>query len=278
MAKTKPRDYERLNVSIEGEDDDVFWIELSQPGSKNAVDGVMHNELTYVFDEAYESDTRVVVITGDPEAENAFSAGGDIDWMDEAWTEDSDWLPQIQREGEEMIENLVNIEKPVITRVNGDATGYGSMLALYGDIVIMSEEARFGDTHVRMGICPGDGGAMIWPLLTSLNKTKEMLMTGDIISAQEAYEMGLVNHVVPDDQLDEKVNERIDTLTKLPQPAVRYAKMSVNKWLDSKVNEMLRETLALEIISVTTDDHKEMIQAFRENREPHPPSARPKDD
>lgn len=263
-------EYERLNVRIEGREDDVFWIELSNPEKLNVVDGTMHAELTHVFKDAYESDTRVVVLTGEGDA---FSAGGDISWMQE-WIEEPGTFQETLAEGEELIENLVNIEKPVIARVNGDAVGLGATLALHCDIVVASEDAKIGDPHVRVGLVAGDGGAVIWPLLTSLNKAKEFLMTGELIEAREAESLGLVNHVVSPGDLDTKVDERIETLTRLPQPAVRYSKMAANKWLSLGVQQILRESLALEAISATSPDHPEMVEAFAQRREANPPSGR----
>lgn len=262
--------YDRINVSIEGREDDVFWIELSNPEKLNVVDGTMHEELTRVFKDAYASETRVVVLTG---AGDAFSAGGDITWMQE-WIDNPEQFRETLAEGEELIEDLVNIEKPVIARVNGDAVGLGATLALHCDIVVASEDAKIGDPHVRVGLVAGDGGAVIWPLLTSLNKAKEFLMTGELIDAGEAEELGLVNHVVPPEELDAKVDERIETLTRLPQPAVRYSKMAANKWLSLGVQQILRESLALEAISATTPDHPEMVAAFADRREANPPSGR----
>lgn len=264
------RDYERLDVSIEGAEDDVFYVRFDAPEKMNVIDGQMHEELSNAFRDAYDADTRVVVLTG---SGDAFSAGGDISWMQQ-WVEDPEYMADVVREGEEIVESLTNIQQPVIAKVNGDAMGLGCTLALMSDIVVMSEDATLGDPHVQVGLTAGDGGAVIWPLLTSLNKAKEFLMTGEHLSAAEAEEMGLINHVVPADELDAKVEERIETLTALPQTAVRYTKMATNAWLEMGVQNVLRQSLALETQSSHMDDHREMVEAFLEQREPNPPSAR----
>lgn len=263
-------DYERLDVSVEGAEDDVFYIKFDVPEKLNIIDGKMHEELPQAFRDAYESDARIVVLTG---AGNAFSAGGDVSWMQQ-WVENPEYMADVVREGEEIIESLVNIQKPIIARVNGDAMGLGCTLALHCDIVIMSDDAKIGDPHVRVGLSAGDGGAVIWPLLTSFNKAKEFLMTGEHLTATEAEELGLVNHVTPHDELDEKVEERIEMLTSLPQTAVRYSKMAANAWLEMGVQNILRQSLALETQSSHMEDHAEMVEAFIEDREPNPPSAR----
>lgn len=262
-------DYETLNVQIEGREDDVFRIELNN-GELNLVDGTMHEELSQVFRDAYESDTRVVVLTGEGKA---FSGGGDINWMQQ-WIETPDYFEEVVREGEEIIENLVNIEKPVIARLNGDATGLGANVALCCDIVVASKEAHIGDPHVKVGLAAGDGGAVIWPLQLGLNKAKEFLMTGELVQATEAEELGLVNYAVPEDELDNKVNELVNQLASLPQPAVRYSKMAANKWLQQGVQNILRESLALESMSARSADHQEAVEAFLEDREPNPPESR----
>lgn len=261
--------YEHLDVTVTGAEEDVLRIAL-QNDDMNLVDGTMHEELSRVFREAGDADVRVVVLTGTGEA---FSAGGDVRWMQQ-WIDDPEVFAEVLQEGEALIEDLVDIEVPVIARVNGDAVGLGATLALHADIVVASEEARIGDPHVRVGLAAGDGGAVIWPLLTSFNKAKEFLMTGELLDATEAEELGLVNHVVPHDQLDAKVEERIETLTQLPQPAVRYTKMAANKWLQQGVQSILRESLALESMSAASADHEEAVAAFIEGREPDLPSAR----
>jgi enoyl-CoA hydratase len=266
------RTYDTLDVQVEGKDDDVFTIKLTN-GDLNLVDGTMHKELGHAFEDAYDADVRVVLLTGTGEA---FSGGGDVHWMKE-WIESPQYFEQILREGEEIIERLVNIEKPVVARLPGDAVGLGANLALCCDIVIASKEAQIGDPHVKVGLAAGDGGAVIWPLQLGLNKAKEFLMTGKLIDATEAKELGLINYAVPAEKLDAKVEEMIDELASLPQPAVRYSKQAANKWLQQGVHHVLRESLALESISARSASHEEAVEAFLDGREPDLPDARSPD-
>jgi enoyl-CoA hydratase len=266
-------DYEYLDVSINGPEDDEFWIALDQPEKLNAANRAMHQELSRVFRDAYESDTRVVVLTGKGEA---FCPGGDASEM-ELHIEDIEVFMDILREGEEILENMINLEKPIVARVQGPCLALGTTLALYCDIVVASENATFGDVHPQMGLVSGDGGAVIWPLLTSLNKAKEFLMTGRTIDAADAEDMGLVNHVVPQEELDEKVAELVDELATLPQYAVRYSKMAANAHLQMAWVLAGRQGLTLEGLSSQVPDHKEANAAFREDREPDYPSARDRD-
>lgn len=261
--------YDTLTVERTGKEDDVVRIALDN-GDLNLVDGDMHTELPDAFRDAYEMDGRVVVLTGEGEA---FSGGGDVNWMQQ-WVEEPEYFEQVAREGEAVIENLVDIEKPVIARINGDAAGLGANVALCCDMTVMAEGSRIGDPHVKVGLAAGDGGAVIWPLLLGLNKAKEFLMTGRLVEAAEAADIGLVNYAVPEDELDAKVDELVDELATLPQPAVRYSKMAANAWLEQGVQDILRKSLAMEGMSARSADHEEAVSAFLEGREPDPPEAR----
>lgn len=265
------QEYEHLDVSLDG---DVLTIALDRPENLNAVNDPLHAELAAVFRDAYDTDARVVVLTGNGDA---FSAGGDIQWMKDNVDNPENFL-ETAREGEEIIESIVNLEKPVIAKVNGDATGLGATLALFCDIVMMSEDARIGDPHVKVALVAGDGGAVIWPLLTSLNKAKELLMTGDLISAEEAKDLGLVNHVVPADELDERTDEMVDKLASGPQIAIRYTKKALNGWLEHGNNIALSRGLALEAAGQQHPDHEEAVDAFLEKRRPNFPSGRDPDE
>lgn len=259
--------YEHLDVSL---DDDVLTIEIDRPDNLNAVNDPLHKELSTVFSDAYETDARVVVLTGKGDA---FSAGGDVNWMKDN-IENPENFHKTMREGEQIVEEIVNLEKPIIAKVNGDATGLGATLALFCDIVMMSEDARIGDPHVKVALVAGDGGAVIWPLLTSLNKAKELLMTGDLISAEEAKELGLANHVVPADELDDRTDEMIDKLASGPQAAIRFTKKTLNSWLELGNNIALQRGLALEGVGQQHSDHEEAVDAFLESRRPNFPSGR----
>jgi len=268
------RDYERLQVSLKGEEDDELWIALSNPGNRNVIDGKMHEELAVVFRDVREVDPRVVILTG---AGDTFSPGGDLNWMQESWLDDPADYIEVFKESKAMIEDLIDVRQPVIARVNGDCVGLGATLALHCDIVIAEQGSKLGDPHVKIGLAAGDGGATIWPLLTSFNKAKEYLMTGELMTTEEAEEFGLVNYAVPPGELDAKVDEMVDKLTSLPQPAVQYSKMAANGWLRLVNDIMLRQSLAMEGISTRSPDHTEAVAAFLEGRGPDLETARKQD-
>jgi len=120
----------------------------------------------------------------------------------------------------------------------------------------------------------GDGGAVVWPLIVGLQTAKEFLMTGKMVTGAEAADIGLVNEALPSDELDERVDEVIDELASGPQVAIRYTKVALNEWLHLRVDNVLRESLALEAVSQRHPDHAEAVDAFLEGREPDFPSGR----
>jgi enoyl-CoA hydratase/carnithine racemase len=166
------------------------------------------------------------------------------------------------------IHTILAVEQPIIAALNGDAIGMGATVALLCDIVIASEEARIGDPHVRMGLVAGDGAAAIWPLLVGVNKAKEMLMMGDLISAQEAERLGLVNRVVPHQEVMSTAMEIATHLAQGAAKAIRWTKLCVNKRLKEDVNLVLDTSLALEWLTVATEDHHEALQSFLDKRPP----------
>lgn len=264
------RDYEMLNVGI---DDDVFTIKFDNPEKRNAVNGTAHGELSHVFKDAYDSDARVVVLTGKGKA---FSAGGDFDRMEEVATDQEELLDSM-KESEEIIESLLNLEKPIVAAVNGDAIGLGCTLALFCDIVVTTTEAKIGDPHTSVGIVPGDGGAVMWPLLVGINNAKELLMTGTVMSGEEASDIGLVNHAVPESEFDDKVDEIVDDLASGPQTALRYTKMALNGWIEMGMNNIFREAMALQKLTQQSNDHREAVAALKEGERPNFPSGRDPD-
>lgn len=261
------KEYDNLEVSL---DDDVFRIALDRPEHDNAINAELHEELGDVFKESQDSDARVVLLTGNGDT---FSVGGDFEWFQDCIDDPQKWRDAMS-DGEDIIKDIINIEKPVIAKLNGDAIGGGATYALFCDIVVASEDARIGDPHVKAGLAAGDGGAVIWPLLTGINKAKELLMTGRLLSAQEALEMGVVSHAVPETDLDEKTDEIINELASGPQLAIRYTKMAVNGWVELGLNNIFRESLALEAVTQQHEDHRQAVEDFRNKRQPNYPSGR----
>ena len=149
---------------------------------------------------------------------------------------------------------------------NGDAVGLGATIALLTDITVVSEKARFADTHVRVGIVAGDGGALIWPLLVGPHRAKEFLMRGHFINGAEAGRIGMVNYAVPPEQVTAKARELAQELADGPTWAIRWSKLAVNKWLKHQANLIMDASLAYEMMTFGTEDQKEAARAFVEKR------------
>lgn len=204
----------------------------------------------------------MIILTG---AGRAFSAGGDVEWFKEVENTPRAW-DLVQWEAKKIIRDLLDLETPVVAAVNGHATGLGATLALFCDTIFMADTAKIGDPHVRMGIVAGDGGAVIWPWLVGPARAKEYLMTGDLLSAQEAERIGLVNRVVPAAECLQRALEFAHRLAEGPILAVKWMKVSVNKLLKAAVNLVLDASLALEAETFRTEDHREAVRAFVEKR------------
>jgi enoyl-CoA hydratase len=254
--------YEALLVEREGR---VLTIRMNRPETMNAVDGPTHEELSRVFvDAASDEESDVVVLTG---SGSAFSSGGDADWL-EAMADDPDGFERVAVEAKRIIFSMLDCEKPIVAKVNGHAVGLGATLALFCDVIFAAEHAKIGDPHVAVGLVAGDGGAVIWPQLVGYARAKEYLMTGELVGAPEAERIGLINHAIPADDLDERVAAFADRLVRGPRKAVRWTKASINIGLKQLAHSVMDACLAYELVSNVSTDHREGIKAFRERRKP----------
>jgi len=256
-------DYSKYKYLIVEKQDGVGLVTLNRPEHMNAFFPPLHREVEDVMlDISEDQEIRAVVLTG---AGRAFSAGGDIDAMKDPATHNAKGVMGSPRR---LIHNIMAVKQPIICAVNGHAIGSGATVALFCDVVIMAERAKIGDPHVNIGLVAGDGGAVIWPLLVGLNRAKELLMTGDLLPAQEAYRIGLVNRVVPEGQVLESAMELARKLAAGPTLAIQWTKLSVNIILRQVMDQVLDTSLALEGISIASEDHMEGINAFVEKRPP----------
>jgi enoyl-CoA hydratase len=256
-------DYSRYHYLSAERKDKVLTVSFNRPESLNAINAELHTELSQIFaDIARDQETDVVLLTGKG---RAFCAGGDIKWFQDMTSQQ---LDSLFVEARKIIIDLLEVEQPIIAAVNGAATGLGATIALFSDVIIAAENAKIGDPHVRVGVVAGDGGAVIWPWLVGAARAKEFLLTGDLLTAQEAERIGLINRVVPQDKV---LSTALDLATRLangPTKAIRWTKVSVNKILRDTANLVLDTSLALEKQCFSTQDHKEAIRAFVEKREP----------
>jgi enoyl-CoA hydratase len=250
-------------ILIDKRSSGVAVATLNRPDKLNAVDSAMHYELTQLPRDAdADAEVKVLLITG---AGRAFCAGGDFGGGLQVSGEGAQ---NMFREAREIVDNLLDCTKPVITAVNGYAMGLGATVSLLADIVVAARSAVFADTHVRMGIGAGDGGQVIWPLLMGVNRAKYYLMTGDRLPAEEAERIGLVNFVVDDDQVVKRAEEIAERLASGPGQAISASKVPINKYIKMVSNLVLPISLQLESATMLTEDAREAGRAFREKREP----------
>jgi len=261
------KDYQHL--VFERRPHGVVLITINRPEVLNATNDRLHWELTQVWLtlDADES-ARVAVVTG---AGRAFSAGGDLDMVD-AHARDPKRLARMTREASDLVYNMVNLDKPVISAINGVAVGAGLVVALLSDISIISETARFTDGHTKLGVVAGDHAAIIWPLLCGMAKAKYYLLTSDFIDGKEAERIGLVSMSLPAAEVLPKAFEVADKLATGAQQAIRWTKRSLNNWL-RMAGPIFDQSIALEMLTFMDEDVREGARAIREKRPPRFPSA-----
>ena len=263
MGIVKDADFQAF--TLERLEDDVLRIWFNHPGNKlNAVDDLLHGEITRLFSELKQEDqARAIILSGKG---RAFCAGGDFNWFPEL-----DSLPakeHLRRDAKQLIWDFLDIDIPIVAAVNGPAIGLGASIALLCDTTFMAKSATIADPHVKVGIVAGDGGTVIWPLLVGPARAKQFLLTGDPVTADEAERMGLVNQVVADDELNDKAFAFAQRLAKGAPLAIRYTKQAVNKLVKDALNISFDTATALEIVTMQSADHKEALAAIKERREP----------
>ncbi|WP_403021145.1 enoyl-CoA hydratase/isomerase family protein [Salinibacterium sp. GXW1014] len=250
-----------LDIRYEG--DGIAVVTLNRPERLNAVSPEMHHELQQLFASIdADDDTNVVVLTG---AGRGFCSGGDTKTMAGRHSKADEKL-RVYSRGRHLIGGMLSVEKPLIAMVNGPAAGLGATIALFCDVVFMSDAATIGDRHVNVGLVAGDGGAVVWPLLVGPLRAKEFLMTGRMLSGQEAADLGLVNRVIEAGSLESETLDFAREVALQPPYAVRATKASINRYVQAVNAQVLDASLSWERISMRTQDHQEALAARAEKR------------
>lgn len=245
--------------------DRLLRLTLNRPDALNAFNLEQHNELPQALAFARDdAGSDVILLTG---AGRAFSAGGDLAHIEHNAAHPHLFDHEIEM-AKAIIYNLLDTDKPVVCRLNGHAVGLGATLALFCDVIFANSAAKIGDPHVGLGLVAGDGGAVIWPQLIGLARAKEYLLTGDLISAQRAAEIGLINYALPADELDAAVDAFCDKLLRGAQQAIRWTKKLTNMELRRVADMVMPIGLDYEAQSVRTRDHLEGVAALKEKRAP----------
>jgi enoyl-CoA hydratase len=257
--------YKHLVIDVR---DKVATVTLNRPEKRNALNKRLIHELQTIWrDLADDPAVLAVLLTG---AGDYFSVGGDVkemaerpggDFMDPGEVHDP-------AKGRRLIANILDLDKPVVCAINGDAIGLACTVALFSDITVANETARIGDPHVKVGLVAGDGGTIIWPMLLGVSRAKEFLMRGMLVQAKEAERIGLVNYALPAAEVLPKARAIAQELADGASWAIRWTKMSINKEIKQRANLTLDLAHALEMLTLPMQDHREATKAFKEKRKP----------
>jgi enoyl-CoA hydratase len=237
----------------------VVVLTFDRPARLNAIDWPLYT----AFVEAIEGigrrkDIRVLLLRG---AGSAFCAGGDISFMKQMYAGEID-KADVQALQVRFFAAQMGLPQPSIAVVDGPAIGLGCTFALSCDLVFVGERAKFADPHVQMGLVPGDGGTLLWPLLVGPAKAKEFLFTGDPVGAAEALTMGLVNRVYPSGQVFDRALAFAARLAAGPAETIQAIKALTNQTTRALGEQFIRAGLAMESVSQESDYHKTAVERF----------------
>lgn len=256
----------RLNWSnlVFRRETNIGILSINRPDALNALNSSVLEELIQAIDMANkDEEVHVLILTGEG---RAFVAGADIGEMKDMSPTDA---RKFAETGIDLFRKIELMEKPVIAAVNGFALGGGCELAMSCDIRIASEKAKFGQPEVGLGITPGFAGTQRLGRLVGIGRAKELIYTSDIIDADEAYRIGLVNKVVAPEELMGKAMEMAEKIASKSQLAVRYAKTAINRGMETDLDTAMAIEKDLFGLCFATEDQKEGMAAFLEKRKPN---------
>jgi enoyl-CoA hydratase/carnithine racemase len=252
---------DEIDVTVHGR---VRLVTLDRPDVLNAVNESLHTGLVALWPAlAADEDAAVVVLTG---AGRAFSAGGDIDYISR-FPDDAELRHRTIEEAQAILWSMIRFPLPIIAAVNGPAVGLGMSLALASDIVVASDRASFADPHVAVGLVCGDGGAALLPLVAPLLRAKELLFTGDRVSAELAVQLGIANRIVPHDVLLDDALALAQRIADQPTFALRETKRVVQLGIERSIAAVVEAAADAERESMATTEHRERISAMDRARE-----------
>lgn len=254
--------YEFIETKLENR---VLTLALNRPEAGNATNRGLHTELSRVFIEAsHDVDVDIIVLTANGKL---FSGGGDIAYLDHM-TRDTAEFDRTVAEGRQIVYSMLDCEKPIIGKIQGHAAGLGATLVVFCDITFVADHAKISDPHVKVGLTAGDGGAIMWPMLVGYARAKEYLMTGKAISAKDAERIGLINHAVPLEELDARVDEFVAELAAGAQMAIRSTKMTINIALKQLAHATMEMGTAMERLTNRSTDHRAATAAMLRKEAP----------
>lgn len=257
--------YQTLNITRRGVGGCVLDIQMRATNGKLPTAGhAGHGELTEIWRDVSRDDSvKVAVLRGEGQG---FSGGGDLALVEDM-ARDFEVRSRVWKEARDLVYNVINCDKPIVSAMHGPAVGAGLVAGLLADISIASESAKIVDGHTRLGVAAGDHAAIIWPLLCGMAKAKYYLLLCEAVSGAEAERIGLVSLCVPEDQLLPKAYEVADKLAAGSQTAIRWTKYALNNWL-RQAGPSFDASLALEFMGFAGPDVREGVASLRERRTP----------
>ena len=250
------------NLGFDRPLDRVLRITMSRPGKLNAAGHEMHRDLADVWRTIdADPDVSAVILRG---SGRGFSSGGDVDLVEDM-ADDFQVRTRVWKEARDLVYNVINCSKPIVSAMHGPAVGAGLVAGLLADISIATKTARIIDGHTRLGVAAGDHAAIVWPLLCGMAKAKYYLLLCEPLSGEEAERIGLVSLCVEEGELEAKSLEIAERLVNGAPNAIRWTKYALNNWLRS-AGPIFDTSLALEFMGFTSPEVREGISAFREKR------------
>ena len=258
----KYTNYENLRVKLDAKG--ILQITFDNVESYNSLNLNAHNELTYIWQTIdRDDDVKVVILTGEGKA---FSAGGDFEMIEDIIKSDK-IRSQAWKEAKDLVYNVINCSKPLVSAINGPAVGAGLVAALLADVSVAGRSAKILDGHTRLGVAAGDAAVINWPLLCGMAKAKYHLLLNKPIDGTEAERIGLVSLCVEDDVLLDTALEIANKLAVSSQPAIRWTKYALNNWY-RMAGPSFDVSTALEMLGFTMSDAQEGLTSLKEKREP----------
>ena len=254
--------YKELQIQKENR---ILTVTINRPEDMNAVNEQLHIEFSTIFiDAEYDDDVDIIILTG---AGKAFCAGGDLKWLLRIHGDPVETAYHINHDRK--IQNaMLDMEKPIIAKVNGPAVGLGCSLALFCDFIYATPRSKFADPHVSVGLVAGDGGCVIWPQLIGYARAKKYLLTGELVSANDAFDMGLITEVIDESEIDDAVQALAEKLRDGAKYSIRWTKTSINAGLKVMANSIIDRAAAFENVTQLMEDHKIALKAFAEKKQP----------
>ncbi len=243
----------------------VLRVTMNRPERLNATDAIMHREIADVWRDIDGDDMlNAVILQG--AGGKAFSAGGDFDIIEKNIT-DYNALLRTWKEARDIVYNVINCSKPIVSAIRGPAVGAGLVAGLLADVSIASRKAKIIDGHTRLGVAAGDHAVIIWPLLCGMAKAKYYLLLCEALNGEEAERIGLVSLCVEDEDLEAKALEVATKLAEGAQNSIRFTKYALNNWL-RMMGPSFDTSLALEMLGFLGPEVKEGLASHLEKRKP----------